>query len=81
MRIFVTMYTYEELKKYVESCMRCPLSQTRNKAVMGRGSLKSQVLFIAEAPGQNEDRDGIPFTGRSGEQKQGCQGEKSTLQI
>ena len=47
--------------------MRCPLSQTRNKAVMGRGSLKSQVLFIAEAPGQNEDRDGIPFTGRSGE--------------
>ena len=61
------MYTYEELKKYVESCMRCPLSQTRNKAVMGRGNLKSQVLFIAEAPGQNEDRDGIPFTGRSGE--------------
>ncbi|MGO5549217.1 uracil-DNA glycosylase [Wansuia hejianensis] len=47
--------------------MRCPLSQTRNKAVMGRGNLKSQVLFIAEAPGQNEDRDGIPFTGRSGE--------------
>ena len=47
--------------------MRCPLSQTRNKAVMGRGSFKSQVLFIAEAPGQNEDRDGIPFTGRSGE--------------
>ena len=37
------------------------------KAVMGRGNLKSQVLFIAEAPGQNEDRDGIPFTGRSGE--------------
>nr|WP_249328884.1 uracil-DNA glycosylase [Wansuia hejianensis] len=34
---------------------------------MGRGNLKSQVLFIAEAPGQNEDRDGIPFTGRSGE--------------
>ena len=47
--------------------MCCPLSQTRNKAVMGRGNLKSQVLFIAEAPGQNEDRDGIPFTGRSGE--------------
>ena len=61
------MYTYEELKKYVESCMRCPLPTTRNKAVMGRGNLKSQVLFIAEAPGQNEDRDGIPFTGRSGE--------------
>lgn len=34
---------------------------------MGRGDLHSPVLFIAEAPGANEDRDGIPFTGRSGE--------------
>lgn len=34
---------------------------------MGKGNLNSPVLFIAEAPGKNEDRDGIPFTGRSGE--------------
>ena len=34
---------------------------------MGQGNLRSRVLFIAEAPGRNEDRDGIPFTGRSGE--------------
>ena len=34
---------------------------------MGKGNLHSPVLFIAEAPGRNEDRDGIPFTGRSGE--------------
>lgn len=61
------MYTYEELKHYVEHCTRCPLCQTRKKAVMGRGNLKSPVLFVAEAPGWNEDRDGIPFTGRSGE--------------
>jgi len=33
---------------------------------MGKGNLHSPILFIAEAPGENEDKDGIPFTGRSG---------------
>lgn len=61
------MYTYEELKNFVERCDRCGLCQTRNHAVMGKGNLHSPILFIAEAPGRNEDRDGIPFTGRSGE--------------
>lgn len=61
------MYTYEELKNYVDHCVRCPLCQTRNHAVMGKGNLHSRILFIAEAPGRNEDRDGIPFTGRSGD--------------
>lgn len=60
------MYTYEELKNFVDHCARCPLAGTRNKAVMGRGNLKSPILFIAEAPGGSEDRDGIPFTGPSG---------------
>lgn len=60
------MYTYEELKKFVGQCSRCPLCGTRRKAVMGRGSLSSPVMFIAEAPGNSEDRDGIPFTGPSG---------------
>ena len=61
------MYTYEELKNYVDHCTRCLLSQTRNHAVMGKGNLHAKILFIAEAPGRNEDRDGIPFTGRSGQ--------------
>lgn len=60
------MYTYEELKGFVDNCRRCPLAATRNKAVMGQGDLSSGILFIAEAPGANEDRDGIPFTGPSG---------------
>jgi len=60
------MYTYEELQKYVGNCARCPLSNTRNKSVMGKGNLKAPILFIAEAPGNSEDRDGIPFTGPSG---------------
>lgn len=61
------MYTYEELKRFVEQCSRCELCRTRNHSVMGKGNLHSPVLFIAEAPGRNEDRDGVPFTGRSGE--------------
>lgn len=61
------MYTYEELKGFVDHCIRCDLCKTRNHAVMGRGNLNSKILFIAEAPGKNEDRDGIPFTGKSGE--------------
>lgn len=60
------MYTYEELKHFVDYCTRCPLAQTRNKSVMGRGNLKSPIMFIAEAPGNSEDRNGIPFTGPSG---------------
>lgn len=60
------MYTYEELKHFVDSCGHCPLAEMRNKSVMGRGDLESQIMFIAEAPGNSEDRDGIPFTGPSG---------------
>lgn len=61
------MYTYEELKNFVDHCSGCLLSCTRNKSVMGKGNLQSPILFIAEAPGSNEDRDGIPFTGPSGQ--------------
>ena len=60
------LYTYEELKNFVDTCFGCQLSKTRNKPVMGKGNLHSPILFIAEAPGANEDRDGIPFTGKSG---------------
>lgn len=61
------MYTYEELKGFADHCSRCELCRTRNHSVMGKGNLHSPILFIAEAPGRNEDRDGVPFTGRSGE--------------
>lgn len=61
------MYNYEELKEFVDHCHRCSLCQTRNHSVMGKGNLHGQILFIAEAPGRNDDRDGVPFTGKSGE--------------
>ena len=43
-------YSHEELKKFVDTCRRCSLCQTRNKAVMGKGNLHSPVLFIAGSP-------------------------------
>ena len=61
------MYTYEELREFVVNCQRCPLASTRHWAVMGKGDPKALVMFVAEAPGNHEDMDGVPFTGRSGE--------------
>lgn len=61
------MYTYEELHYFADHCTRCPLSGTRKNTVMGRGNLHAQLMLIAEAPGSSEDRDGIPFTGPSGQ--------------
>ena len=60
------MYTWEELKQFVDHCGRCPLCRTRTHAVMGRGNLKATAMFVAEAPGRQEDQQGVPFVGRAG---------------
>lgn len=60
------MYTWEEIEDMINRCHRCPLGETRNKPVMGRGSHDAKIMFIAEAPGQQEDEKGIPFVGPAG---------------
>lgn len=60
------LYTWDELENFVKGCRRCGLCRTRKRPVMGRGSLQSRVLLIAEAPGRTEDEQGLPFVGRSG---------------
>ncbi len=62
----MSLYTWEELKNFVDRCTRCDLCRTRNRPVMGRGDIKSKIMLIAEAPGRMEDQQGIPFVGRSG---------------
>ena len=47
-------------------CTSCGLSATRNQVVFGEGPADSQVLFLGEAPGRQEDETGRPFCGRSG---------------
>ncbi len=47
-------------------CVRCPLSQTRTQVVFGSGNADAQLMFVGEAPGANEDKQGLPFVGQAG---------------
>ena len=47
-------------------CVKCPLSETRTKVVFGSGHADSDLMFVGEAPGAEEDRQGLPFVGRAG---------------
>jgi len=55
------------LKKRVTSCVKCNLSKSRKNAVPGAGNIKSEIIFIGEAPGRNEDFQGAPFVGTAGQ--------------
>jgi uracil-DNA glycosylase len=56
-----------DLYKQVESCTKCPLHQTRTRTVFGAGDADAEVMFVGEAPGAEEDRQGLPFVGRAGQ--------------
>ncbi len=60
-------HTWEEIKRHIMTCTGCPLSRTRHRPVIGRGDYQADIMLIAEAPGAQEDQQGIPFVGRSGE--------------
>ena len=55
------------LYREVQECTRCPLHETRTKAVFGAGAADADVMFVGEAPGAEEDRQGLPFVGRAGQ--------------
>ena len=55
-----------ELFHEAKDCTRCPLSQTRTKLVFGAGNADADLMFVGEAPGQQEDLQGVPFVGRAG---------------
>jgi DNA polymerase len=55
------------LYKEVQACERCPLHETRAKAVFGAGDANADLMFVGEAPGAEEDRQGLPFVGRAGQ--------------
>jgi len=56
----------EEIAQEIKLCKKCPLHKSRTQAVPGEGNPSAQVLFIGEGPGENEDREGIPFVGEAG---------------
>jgi DNA polymerase len=55
-----------EVYREVSACTRCPLHETRTKAVFGTGNSDADLVFVGEAPGAEEDRQGLPFVGRAG---------------
>jgi uracil-DNA glycosylase len=57
----------EAVAAEVVACTRCRLHEGRTRAVPGEGSSSTEVVFVGEGPGFNEDRQGRPFVGRAGE--------------
>ena len=57
---------YLALVEEIKSCTLCPLSKTPTNAVPGEGNPQADIMFIGEAPGLNEDRQGRPFVGAAG---------------
>lgn len=57
-----------EIAEMVSRCKRCPeLAKNRTKTVFGSGNPYADLVFIGEGPGADEDRQGLPFVGRSGQ--------------
>jgi len=57
---------WNELLEICEKCKKCELHKTRRNIVFGKGSTNAKIMFIGEAPGETEDKEGLPFVGRAG---------------
>lgn len=57
----------DELKRVCAECQACALGQTRTKSVFGVGDPHAELMFVGEAPGEQEDLSGTPFVGRAGQ--------------
>jgi uracil-DNA glycosylase family 4 len=55
-----------ELYREASTCTLCPLSEGRTNVVFGAGNADADLMFVGEAPGAEEDRQGLPFVGRAG---------------
>ncbi len=56
-----------QLAQAVASCTKCGLAQTRTQTVFSRGNPQARLCFVGEAPGADEDAQGLPFVGRAGQ--------------
>jgi uracil-DNA glycosylase len=59
----------DELQAYAEAvagCTRCRLAQGRTQVVFGAGNARAELMFVGEAPGFHEDKQGLPFVGQAG---------------
>lgn len=61
------MPTLAEVAAEAAGCSRCRLAEGRRNVVFGMGNPEAQLMFVGEGPGAEEDRQGLPFVGRSGQ--------------
>lgn len=59
--------TLIDLNEQICTCMQCPLGHTRTNFVFGSGNPNADVMIVGEAPGADEDEQGLPFVGRAGQ--------------
>lgn len=57
----------DDLCKEVAGCTQCSLARTRKHVVFGDGNTQARIVFVGEAPGADEDEQGLPFVGRAGQ--------------
>lgn len=57
----------EALQREASACTRCKLAAGRTRVVFGMGNPEAGLMFVGEGPGEQEDRQGLPFVGRSGQ--------------
>ena len=62
-----TSPSLEEVRETLGDCRRCGLCEGRQTIVFGSGNPNADLMFIGEGPGEQEDRQGLPFVGRAGE--------------
>ncbi len=58
---------WQDLKARCATCHLCPLGHTRQNLVFGTGNQSADLMFVGEAPGEQEDKQGIPFVGAAGQ--------------
>ncbi len=61
------MRTLQIIQDEVKSCTKCELHASRTNTVFSRGNPQATLCFVGEAPGEDEDLQGLPFVGRSGQ--------------
>ena len=62
----MSISSLEEVKNQVITCTKCDLCKTRKNSVPGKGNHNTEIIFVGEAPGRNEDNVGEPFVGVAG---------------
>ena len=65
-RMVVNMLNWDALINECSNCTKCELHKNRTNVVIGRGNINAPIMLIGEGPGQQEDKQGVPFVGAAG---------------